>query len=264
MVKSFITVMLVSFVSFSAMATSVLLPAKTFQFKVVSGNIDWTDIKAEISIRCSYKKGIFYPERYSCGKLEKELQINSDGSLQVPQILKFDNWHGKKTENYEFVLTISQKSNEDNFIYLSGNGFQISEYINFKKTIYIVDFAPSEINVTLEGMPLKSNNIIREPHAFLGIYIELIPAINNLLLGSSAEGYQFVADNSAASRIHIPDIQKIILKGGWIEFVDGQTARLRSWLKASSGMNKGFEAIQEISLQHQSLEDIKTIDLIKK
>lgn len=93
--------------------------------------------------------------------------------------------------------------------------------------------------------------------------LRLAPGIDqNLSMGSSADGYLFVADNNAATTVHIPDVKQVVLQGGWLAYVEGQKATLDSWIK-NTQTNESYSNRREIQLEWDALQDISTIDLVK-
>lgn len=150
-------------------AGEVLVPAKTVQLRVVQNSLDLADYTASMSLYCSYKAGLVWPESYSCGKRELPVELTAGGRLLIPAIEAFEGAHGGNLANFDMLVTLREKGDSRGYLFsLSVHGkAAFAAYKREDAVLNVLKLNEARLEVLVDGEPLAGSELAKDAKASL-------------------------------------------------------------------------------------------------
>ena len=208
-----------------------LIPAKAIQLLVLQDSVDLSAYTAEMSVRCSYKAGLIWPQSRSCGRRELAAEITSDNRLLIPAVEAFEGFRGRDLKNFSISVVVRGKNDESGYLFsLSARGKEaLKAYAAEKNAFTLLKMAPARVEVLLEGLPLSDSPLAKDPRASLMSFVSIVrgaepPGI--VLTTPLEENYSFDNRGGNADGV-LADLRDLRLDGGVLVEKAGEAAKLR-------------------------------------
>lgn len=146
-----------------------LVPGKTIQLIVEQGSLALTDYSAEITVRCSYKAGLLWPQAKSCGRRELPAVLEAGGSLVIPPVEAFEGHRGRDLDNFSVSVVVREKGDAAGYLFsMDIRGRQALEaYARATPVFSVLKMDAGLAEVLVEGLPLAGSELSRDPAASL-------------------------------------------------------------------------------------------------
>jgi hypothetical protein len=265
-----------------AFAGSALVDEKILTVKSLSSEIDLQNAEAIYGLSCTYRSGIFMPQTKSCGYSTVTLKIESDGTIRLPALSKLSGLHGAKIENYKVSLIVQPKNkdprNQRYYFTLDARGKEgLENFAAFRETIYVVNLAGGDFDVTAERKPLIGGELSQNPNSQLFVTVGLQGGTLNLpsvILVSNFSMNLTSYENRIApngikeyNKDDLKKLKKVHIEGGNLAFVGNPNDRkiaLTVWYGQGQFTSvKLFEKTLESKIDENFLKDIDVVDLQK-
>jgi hypothetical protein len=253
------------------LGTDLLVPAKNFQIQVEGAPIDLQQFKAVISVSCSYKSGIWWPESKSCGDTSRDLEIQNDGRVHVPAVYKFNHRKGNKSENYDLSVTFHSKAEMNDYIgSLNARGKEaLNVYAQLPQELYVMKIEGAKFEPSLEGRPLlcsetsKKNDMTliaslelqRDKNAPYGFLV--LSRVNGLFGYFENREYE---NNPSLSKRDLAELTELTFPGGYllsVKKLSSQILTLRISLGEGSAIKKYYQYIANVEANSTTLSQLE-------
>lgn len=257
-----------------AVSASELIPGTTLKLISGDGQTDLQALTVKVSALCRYSSGIFWPESKNCGHQTTDLKVAADGTVKIPAIEKFSGLKGSKTDNYEVSLSIYE--GQEYLAILSARGKDALKTFKFEnRPLSLYRLNAAEINVSHDGADFFGSPASQVDRAHLFISIDNKKDNNKLgevLVVTSAGGSSIWFKENFGARADkelLKDQTSIKLKKlNYAMF--NATAEEKLTVSVHYGISNNYSkdvpmnGVVEVALKPSALQDIGTIELLKK
>ncbi|MDP2866299.1 MAG: hypothetical protein Q8O90_08655 [Elusimicrobiota bacterium] len=251
----------------------ILVPEKTIQLLVERNSVNLADYSAEMSIRCSYKAGLFWPQTHSCGKRELPVEIAAGDRLLIPGIEAFDGPKGRDLRNFAVSVVLRKKGDNDGgyLFSMSVRGKEaIDAYVREKSAFSVLKLDAALVDVLLEGRPLAGSELSKDPNASLLSSVSIWhsggePA--GIMLVTPLTGTYSFYNQGNSSEGPLAGFKGLSLNGGVFVEKAGEMRKLELVtalrLEEASGETSFWRSRVEIQKTADGLKRIGRVDLKK-
>ncbi|OGR64184.1 MAG: hypothetical protein A2X31_13010 [Elusimicrobia bacterium GWB2_63_22] len=154
-----------------------LVPGKTIQLIVEQGSLDLADYSAEMTVRCSYKAGLFWPQAKSCGRRELPAALGTGGRLLIPPVEAFEGHQGRDLDNFSVSVVVREKGDAAGYLFsMDIRGRKaLAAYTSATPVFSILKMDAGLAEVLVEGSPLAGSELSRDPAASLLSFVLVEP-----------------------------------------------------------------------------------------
>lgn len=144
-----------------------LVPAKSIQLRVENNSVNLAGYTAVMSVHCSHKSGLVWPQAQSCGSRELPVEITAGGRLLVPAIEAFDNSNGRDIDNFDMTLALYEKgATKTRLFALSVRGKGAFSAYQREEAVYsVLKMNEGRIEVLVDGKPLAGSDLAKDQKA---------------------------------------------------------------------------------------------------
>lgn len=250
--------------------SGVLVPGKTIQLIVEQGSLALSDYSAEMTVRCSYKAGLLWPQARSCGRRELPAVLEAAGRLVIPPVEAFEGHRGRDLDNFSVSVVVREKGDAAGYLFsMDMRGRKaLAAYAGATPVFSVLKMDAGLAEVMTEGSPLAGSELSRDPAASLLSFILLEPRTeesDGIMLVSplgdtvSLDNRDFTSAGSLAALKGLP-----LVPGALVERVnDRRKLELLTSLKVESpdGNVRFLRSSIEIPKTADGLKNIRRIDL---
>lgn len=154
-----------------------LVPGKTIQLIVEQGSLDLADYSAEMTVRCSYKAGLLWPQARSCGRRELPAVLEAGGRLLIPPVEAFEGRRGRDLDNFSVSVVVREKGDDAGYLFsMDIRGRKaLAAYANATPVLSVLKMDAGLAEVLVEGRPLAGSELSRDPAASLLSFVLVEP-----------------------------------------------------------------------------------------
>lgn len=257
-----------------AVSAGELIPGTTLKLISGDGQTDLQGLTVQINSYCKYSSGIFWPESKTCGSKTTELKVAADGTVKIPAIEKFSGLKGSKTDNYEVSLSIYE--GKEYLVILHARGKEALKTFNFtNRPLSLYRLNAAEINVSHAGADFFGSPASQVDRAHLFITIDNKKDNNKLgevlvTTNSGSASIWFKENfNARSDKDLLKDQTSIKLKKlnyAMFNATENEKLTVSVHYGVSNNYSKDvpMSGTVEVALKPSALEDIGTIELLKK
>lgn len=154
-----------------------LVPGKTIQLIVEQDSLDLADYSAEMTVRCSYKAGLFWPQARSCGRRELPAVLEAGGLLVIPPVEAFEGHRGRDLDNFSVSVVVRERGDDAGYLFsMDIRGTKaLAAYARATPILSVLKMGAGLAEVLVEGSPLAGSELSRDPAASLLSFVLVEP-----------------------------------------------------------------------------------------
>lgn len=227
--------------SASASAGTVL-PPLNLTLASPDGTASVAGLNVTVSVSCSYKEGIFWPESKSCGSAAFEFQTDANGQVQTGAIERFEGWKASKLDNYD--VSVIFRAGEKSLFQLAARGKkQIESLSRLNQVLNLVRVEPAVLQVTANGENLFGSGLSKVDRASFFFSIDKpreSESFDDFMIVDSYGSRLTAYENfkSYAGKVQLEDIKELSIPESHMVYVGSvPSITIRTWYSQMRNMS---------------------------